>query len=117
MMSRHYVKLLLFCIPLVLFTGAITFATDKMDDSATGSLVGQFKINRKTTLANGRLFIYNQAMGTPSADKYVRVPDQLAELDNEGKFVLELPAGTYFISAVKAPEGGAMGPPAAGELI
>ncbi len=86
-------------------------------DPSIGVLAGQFKKNGKAPLANGRLFIYNKALGPPSTDRYVRVPDLNINLDKEGKFLLQLSAGVYYLSAVKAPADGAMGPPPKGELI
>jgi hypothetical protein len=45
------------------------------------------------------------------------VPDQLGELDNSGRFELQLPAGIYYLSAVNAPAGMPMGPPPVGEPV
>jgi hypothetical protein len=90
---------------------------DEPVGAATGVLAGQFVQNGKIPLAGGRLFVYDKALGPPSSDRYVRVPDQIGSLDEEGRFSLELPAGTYYVSAMKMPEGGLMGPPADGELI
>jgi hypothetical protein len=116
----YHLKWLL--IPVLMFIPLFypVFAADTPGDQGnvpTGVLIGQFKKNGKTPLANGRLFIYNKAMGPPSADRYVRVPDMLAELNKDGKFELQLPAGTYYLSAVNAPDGMPMGPPPEGEPV
>jgi hypothetical protein len=107
----------MFFIPFQMVSASEDPAADVQGDISTGTLAGQFKKDGKTPLSNGRLFIYNKEKGPPSADRYVRVPDQLAELDSDGKFLLTLPAGIYFLSAVDAPEGTPMGPPPAGEPV
>lgn len=120
MMIRRCVKLLTPTLMILLFPCVVVFITAKpvlADQSANGILVGQFNKNGNTPLADGRLFIYSKAMGPPSSDKYVRVPDQVAGLDKEGKFSLELPAGAYYLSAIKTPEDGLPGPPAEGEAV
>ena len=105
---------------MVLFLAAATFAADEPVNSANvahGVLVGQFKKNGKTPLANGRLFIFNKAMGPPSSDKFVRAPDEMVSLDKNGTFSLKLAGGTYYLCAVRMPDPGTMGPPEEGELI
>jgi hypothetical protein len=83
----------------------------------SGLLSGQFKLKDGTPLSGGRLFIYDLKFGPPSSDHYARVPDIIDTLDPEGKFALRLPAGTFYLSAVKMPKDGAMGPPQDGEPI
>lgn len=105
---------------MMLFLNVFAIAaveTDIPGTAAKGELVGQFMQNGKTPLINGRLYIYDKAMGPPSADRYVRVPDLMAGLDNVGKFSLSLAPGTYYLSAVKMPDAGHLGPPAEGEMI
>lgn len=115
-LSKWLFVLMLMCCMLST-PGLAADAADNQGNVPTGTLAGQFRKNSKTPLAGGRLFIYNKAMGTPSADRYVRVPDQIAELDTEGNFLLQLPAGTYYLSAINAPAGTPMGPPPEGELV
>ena len=113
-------KLLKLAMSLLLFFNVTVFAADNPDskvNAANGVLVGQFKVNEKTPLADGLLFVYNNATGPSSADKLLRVPDLITRLDIEGRFYLELPAGTYFLSASTLPAFASKGPPAEGKLI
>jgi hypothetical protein len=92
-------------------------AAEKTIENATGVLFGQFMKDRKTPLANARLYIYDKAMGSPSAERHVRVPDVLDSADKDGKFFLKLAPGTYYITARIVPASGAFGPPAEGEKV
>jgi hypothetical protein len=119
-MIRKCAKLLIPVLPLLLFLNSIVFAAGKPDDTgsvANGVLVGQFKIDEKTPLADGLLFVYNSTAGPSSADKLLRVPDIITRLDREGRFHLELPPGTYYLSASTLPDMASKGPPAEGKLI
>lgn len=119
-MIGNFTKLpLVAMLILLLFCGSV-FAAGKPDDTAkaaSGKLVGQFKINENTPLANGLLFVYDSAAGPSSADKLLRVPDLITILDAEGRFHLELPPGTYHLSASTMPDIASKGPPAEGKPI
>jgi hypothetical protein len=97
--------------------GVTSAASENPEVLKTGVLYGQFKKDRYVPLSNARLYIYNKAMGPPSADRHVRVPDQLDNTDGNGKFSLELPPGTYYVTARVVPESGQFGPPAIGEKV
>jgi hypothetical protein len=118
--DMYRIKRLIVSILTVFMLCGLVVAADSPEgqrNAPTGVLTGQFMKYGKTPLANGRLYIYDKAMGPPSADRYVRVPDQIIDLDKDGKFLLQLPAGIYFLSAVKEPAGVVMGPPPEGEPI
>jgi len=114
-MIRHFFKLSFLAVSLFMTAGA--FAAGDQINAEYGVLAGQFMKNGKTPLANGRLFIYNEAFGPASADRYVRVPDGITELDEKGNFSLNLPPGTYYLSAVVKANNGAKSPPTEGEPI
>lgn len=119
-MVYRYFKMLISCLSMILLLNVMAFAGSNPPapiDVTKGILLGQFKINGKTPLANGRLFVYNDAMGPSSPNEIVRVPDYMANLDENGKFSLDLPAGIYYLSASKTPDGGSMRPPAEGEPV
>jgi len=96
---------------------SVVSATGAQDKPATGRLSGQFILVDKKPMANGRLFLYNKTMGPPSSDSYSRVPDNIAHLDNQGKFQFELEPGTYYLSAINVTEDAPMGPPPEGEPV
>lgn len=113
-------KLFIVSLSLVMFASAGVSAADRQDassDTPKGVLAGQFMEKGKVPLANGKVFIYDKAMGPPSADKHVRVPDYITDLDQKGKFSQVLPAGTYFFTARKKADVASVGPPAEGQLI
>jgi hypothetical protein len=83
-----------------------------------GSITGKIMIKDAGPLADGQVMFYNAASGPPpSPDKYERTPDHVRELDAEGVFDVELPAGRYFLGAAKRKSGERMGPPQAGDLV
>lgn len=115
-------SLQIFIVSLVLavFASGVVFAADRPDvanGSAHGTLVGQFMENDTTPLAHGKLFIYDKAMGPPSTDRHVRVPDYIFDLDQNGGFTQVLPAGTYYFTARKKSDMVSIGPPGEGQLI
>jgi hypothetical protein len=116
-MIRLFKKFLLPGLAMALFSAATVPAAEAPVNPANGKLSGQFMINGKTPLANGRLFLYNKAMGPPSSDRYSRVPDNITHLDNNGKFQFELEPGVYYLSAINVTVDAPMGPPADGEPI
>jgi hypothetical protein len=118
-MTRLNSKLLLLFMALLFSAISVQVAGSGsvMAADTKGFLVGQVMQDGNKPLASGRLFIYNRDSGPPSADSYVRVPDLIYTLDQAGKFVLDLPAGTYYLSAVKQPETPYIGPPPIGEPI
>jgi len=119
-MKMHMVRIWLVIVLIFVAMCPLGFTADipvEAEGGATGVLYGQFKSDSHSPLANARLYIYNKAMGPPSADRYVRVPDQLASLDKNGKFSLELLPGTYYLTARIVPESGLFGPPAVGEKV
>jgi len=115
-----YRYMFLLCLLISGFMGTPGHASDKQSvptNSANGVLYGQFMVNDRTPLANGRLFLYNDESGPSAPNAIMRVPDNITTLDNNGRFDFELPPGTYRLSASKMPESGPMGPPLEGEPV
>jgi hypothetical protein len=68
-------------------------------------------------LEGGLAFFFNKASGPPPLpDKYWRVPDEIAELDADGRFATELLEGTYYLGAIKRMASKDVGPPNEGDL-
>lgn len=88
------------------------------EEARTGSITGRVMIKDGVPMANGVIFIFNDATGPPpSSDKYWRVPDEIVKTDADGKFVANLTAGTYYIGAIKRTSGDEVGPPQEGDLF
>ena len=83
-----------------------------------GIIAGQLMIKGGAPLAGGQVFFFNDASGPPpSLANYWRVPDYTAQIDEEGRFSIELPAGKYYLGAVKRMSGEKIGPPADGDYL
>lgn len=84
----------------------------------TGTLKGSIQTSDGRPLAGGKVYIFNDATGpSPDPEKYWRVPDLLAALDDTGGFSIELPPGRYYIGAIQRKRDGAMiGPPSEGDV-
>ena len=69
-------------------------------------------------LVNGMLYLYDSSVGPPpDIQRYWRVPDQVSELDENGRFDLELSPGTYYITYIKRSGQLNVGPPKKGDVI
>lgn len=80
------------------------------DFAATVS--GQIMIGDKIPMADGVLLLYEKSMGPPpSQDKYWRVPDATFPLDSEGRFSIEVPEGTFYLTAAQKKADSELGPP------
>jgi len=87
-------------------------------EPVTGKLTGRLAQKDGSPLSGGLAFFFNQSTGVPPLpEKYWRVPDEIAELDAEGRFTAELIEGTYFVGAVKRAIGRDVGPPNEGDLF
>lgn len=84
----------------------------------TGSLAGQVMTSAGEPLAGGMVQFFSSASGPPpSATSYWRVPDFMRRLDQDGRFTMQLPSGTYYLGALKRSSGRAVGPPQEGDLF
>ena len=90
----------------------------KVAGQHTGKVTGKLAQKGGVPLSGGLAFFFNMGSGPPpSPDKYWRVPDEIAELDADGRFNTELIPGTYFVGAIKRAVGKEVGPPAEGDLF
>jgi len=87
-------------------------------DGGVGRITGTLQKKTGEPLANGMLFLFNEKTGPPPApEKYWRVPDEIVPLDGDGKFLAEVPAGTYYLGAIKRIGGEALGAPNDGDYF
>ncbi len=83
-----------------------------------GIIAGQLMIKGGAPLAGGQVLFFNDASGPPPSQvKYWRVPDYIAQIDEGGRFSIELPAGKYYLGAIKRMSGEKVGPPADGDYL
>ncbi len=84
----------------------------------TGFITGQLFIKDGGPLSNGMVVFFNGAEGPPpDPNEYLRIPDEIGELDVDGKFIVELPVGTYYVGGIKRMSGEKIGPPLDGDYF
>jgi hypothetical protein len=110
-MNKIYSILLLM---LVCCTGNVVYA----EAPKTGSIVGKVMIKDGMPMANGLVFIFNEASGAPpSFDRYWRVPDEVVKTDADGKFRAVLTEGKYYLGAIKRKLDDEIGPLQEGDVF
>ncbi len=88
------------------------------EELGNGRLTGILARQDGRQLSHGVLYLFNGAAGPPPViEKYWRIPDQTAELDDQGRFDLELTPGTYYLAYIKHDNPNDVGPPKNGEII
>jgi hypothetical protein len=110
-MARSLVLVWLF---VALLCGASMAAETKV-----GAMAGRLQTKGKEPLNNALVFIFNERSGPPPApdNRYWRVPDEVTETDIEGRFVIAVPPGSYYLGAIKRLRGKDVGPPTEGDLF
>jgi len=94
------------------------FHTVSGQEIKTGTITGQLMTKGGAPLSGGQAFFFNDASGPPpSAEKYWRIPDYVTRIDDQGKFSLDLPEGTYYLGAIKRVSGEKIGPPREGDYF
>lgn len=98
------------CFFLLLLVALCTGIAISADGGGVGRITGTLLKKEGGPMANGTLFLFNEKTGPPPApEKYWRVPDEIVRLDAEGKFSASVPAGTYYLGAIKRFEGEELG--------
>src|SRR6266702_5744824 len=98
---------------LVLMASAVS-----AEEAMTGRISGKWISSGKEPMAGGLVYFFNGASGPrPSPDSYWRVPDEVANIDTEGRFSVELVAGNYYLGAIKRIKGNELGPPLDGDFF
>lgn len=101
-----------------IFISSIVYAHEETREVKTGTLSGQIMIKDGGPMAGGMLYFFDDAAGPPpSATKYWRVPAEIFNIDNNGRFTAELPEGKYYLGAIKKTSGEPIGPPQEGDLF
>lgn len=118
--KRQIVIVSIFLIALV-FMSDIASAGSEISSGKevkTGVVTGKIMIKGGGPLSWGQILFYDVSVGTPPMpDKYYRTPDISKNLDGEGKFRVDIPAGKYYLGAVKRLSGDAFGVPQEGDYV
>lgn len=93
-------------------------SADRPAADKAGSISGQLLTSKGEPLAGGTVYFFDPTVGPPPAhEKYWRVPDFMKRLDNEGKFIMTLPEGQYYMGATRKLIGKSVGPPREGDYF
>lgn len=103
---------------LVLIALLLQVLSAAAGENKPGRLSGVLAHRDGRPLEYGMIYLFNSSAGPPPImDRYWRVPDEISELDENGRFDLELAAGTYYIAYIKHADPYDVGPPKKGEII
>jgi hypothetical protein len=100
---------------LVLF-----FLTGSICAQEKGRITGKLLTkDGETTMGGGLVHFFDAERGAiPDPDKYWRVPDEIANIDENGEFTVKLHEGKYYMGAIKRSSGTKdVGPPLKGDLF
>jgi hypothetical protein len=96
------------------------------NENNTGQISGAWIPRNSRPISGAHIYAFNTNSGPPPLlyaldsksllERSRRVPDAQSISSNEGKFLLELVEGTYYLLARKNSEGDISGPPKDGEL-
>lgn len=86
---------------------------------APGRLRGSIQTVEGVPLSGGDVYFFNEATGpAPAPEKYWRVADRIATLDDRGGFSVELSPGRYYVGAIQRKgDKRIIGPPSEGDLF
>ena len=100
-----------FCM-LLLLCSALCSA----GEGGKGVITGKWITKNFGPMAGAQVLLFNAASGpAPSSDKHLRIPDAGTPVDSEGKFLLEVPAGKYYLVMRKRVNPVSAGPPEEGD--
>ncbi len=87
-------------------------------ETKTGVVTGKLITKDGKPMSGGKVFFFNAETGPPpSPERYWRVPDEISDMDSEGRFSVVLVAGRYFMGAIKRVSGPEIGPPRDGDMF
>jgi len=105
-------------LPLFLLLVSLSAVPVSAENNATGQISGQIMISDGQPLSDGNVVFFNAETGAvPDPQKYLRIPDELGNLDQEGRFLITLPVGKYYMGAIKRMSGKDFGPPLDGDYF
>ena len=88
------------------------------EEAKPGRMTGVLAHKDGRPLNYGFIYLFDHLSGPPPIiEKYWRIPDEIFEIDENGRFDIELFPGTYYIAYIKHSDPYDVGPPKKGELI
>lgn len=88
------------------------------EDLKTATVTGRVAAKSGAPMADAYIYMFNNALGPPPDQlKYWRLPDEIIQADQNGRFSAQLPYGTYYLGAIKRISGSDVGPPVAGDIF
>ena len=109
MKKSLYILLVMICF------SAISVSAEEV---TTDSISGKILIRDGSMLAEGVVLFFNDMIGPPpDPDKYMRVPVNIANTDDDGRFTAKLPEGKYYIGVLKHIMGIMGAPPHEGDIF
>ncbi len=118
-----YLQLFISVLSSVFICNAVTAAeSDKkvIQEITKGTVTGRIMLRDKADipLSWGQIMFYSVTTGPPPMPgKYERVPDISRNMNAEGEFKVKIPAGEYFMRAIKRLSEDRLGPPKEGDYI
>ena len=102
----------------IVFLHLLCVAAFCSDDALHGSISGQILGKNRESLSGGKVYLFRADSGpAPSKAHYWRIPDEIVDIGNDGRFSAKVTEGRYYVSALKRASGEAIGPPREGDLI
>lgn len=118
MHKRKIYWLLLCAVAFLASDCADSFAGAEQASSPGGTVSGRILIKGGGPLSWGQVLFYRVSAGPPpDPDKYHRTPDISRNLDGEGRFTANLPAGKYYLGAMKRASDDRLGTPREGDFV
>ncbi len=81
-----------------------------------GTLSGKWITKAHGPMTGGQVLLFNAAKGpAPASNRFLRLPDAGVQIDDTGKFLVELPPGKYYLVMRKRANQDGAGPPVEGD--
>ena len=107
-------KLCVFIIMVIFFLPATHYA----EDADTGWISGRLMTEDGDPMSGGMVVFFNDATGPhPDPERYLRIPDEIGQMDEGGRFRIRLPAGKFYMGGIRRMSGEDIGPPQDGDYF
>lgn len=87
------------------------------EETGQGRVTGKMMIKDGGPMSGGAVFIYDAIKPMPMPDKYFRVPDDVALINDDGSFSVEIDPGTYYVGGILKISWKGPGPPKVGDYF
>lgn len=110
-------KRILLIICILVFTPVLVLAWGEEEN--VGNITGKLILNDGQPMSGATVFLFDAAVGpAPVLGKFWRVPDVIAETDENGGFNIQVKTGKYYLGAIKRISAmHPFGPPSSGDFV